>query len=219
MQIDFFDKQGLTLKTEKDIIAQGYSAVVGLDEVGRGALAGPVVAAAVSLDKSFLNKKIPSSLSRVRDSKKLSAKQREEIARTAEQLGSITYALGAVSEKIIDQTDILTATKKAMIKALNRLSVNSFFIVVDGNFSLPTQRPQASYPQADSYVFSVALASIIAKVYRDQLMVEYSHKFPGYYFERHKGYATRLHYQSIAQLGPCAIHRRSFRLTGAWQKD
>lgn len=219
MQIDFFDKQGLRLKTEKDIITQGYNSVVGLDEVGRGALAGPVVAAAVSLDKSFLSKKIPLSLSKVRDSKRLSAKQREEIVNAVEQTEGVAYALSSVSEKIIDQTNILAATKKAMLRALRRLSEDSVFLVIDGNFKLPIERPQASYPKADNYVFSVALASIIAKVHRDRLMIKYGHKFPGYYFERHKGYATRLHYQSIARLGPCAIHRRSFRLVGAWQKD
>lgn len=218
MQIDFFNKPGLDLKAEQRMLAQGYQNVVGLDEVGRGALAGPVVAAAVCLNHSFLSRSIPSSLKNVRDSKKLNSRQREEIAMAAKALDGISWAIGSVSGKIIDQTDILTATKKAMLRAVNKLPVHPSILIIDGNFKLPIDWPQIARPKADDQVFSVALASILAKVYRDQLMIRYARQFPGYLFEQHKGYATRQHYQAITRKGLCSIHRRSFRLTGTWQK-
>lgn len=218
MQIDFFNKPGLDLKVEQRILDQGYQNVVGLDEVGRGALAGPVVAAAVCLNRSFLSHSIPSSLKNVRDSKKLSVRQREEIVAAVKGMDEIYWAIGSISEKTIDRTNILVATKKAMLRAISKLSVQPLVLIIDGNFELPADWPQIACPKADDQVFSVALASILAKVYRDQLMVKYARQFPGYLFEQHKGYATRQHYQAIAQQGLCPIHRRSFRLTGAWQK-
>lgn len=218
MQIDFFNKPGLDLKIEQGMLAQGFQNVIGLDEVGRGALAGPVVAVAVCLNRSFLSGPIPSSLKNVRDSKRLSPGQREEMAMTVKGLDGVSWSIGSVSEKIIDRTNILVATKKAMLRAVNKLSIQPSLLIIDGNFDLPADWPQVAYPKADDQVFSVALASILAKVYRDQMMVKYARQFPGYYFEQHKGYATRQHYQALARKGPCPIHRRSFRLTGTWQK-
>jgi len=250
---------------------KGFKRVACLDEVGRGCLAGPVVAAAVLI----LNTKykiprsrassLPGRLSiKIKDSKQLAAKKREEFykvlikgapSKTGRVVGTrelpakrelpslggwplaIEWGVGRVSEKIIDKINILEATKLAMIKALQNLKkrfkgsvrksrcsgifCGSDFLILDGNFTLPTLQlakagikksiPQKSIVKADEKVFSCAAASIIAKVIRDRIMMKCHKKYPRYRFDLHKGYATKLHRKLVKKYGPCKIHRKSFR--------
>lgn len=196
---------------------KGYLFVAGLDEAGRGALAGPVVSAAVCLPAHFLES-IPLALDKVEDSKRLSSRQRLEIFEAVECSPDICYSLGIVSEKVIDRVNIFQATKQAMVQALQNLPCSPDFLIIDGNFTLPLKLQQRSIVGADRKVFSVALASILAKVARDKLMEEYHSSYPDYAFDRHKGYGTKDHYRAIASCGCCPIHRQSFRIKGAWQK-
>jgi len=179
---------------------------VGLDEVGRGPLAGPVVAAAVLLihNSKFL---IP----KLRDSKKLTPKKREEFYKLIIKNPQIKWGIGKVSEKVIDKINILEATKLAMIRAIKNLERKPDFLIIDGNFKLNLPIPQKSIVKADEKVFSVALASIIAKVKRDHLMRNLAKKYSKYGFEKHKGYGTLQHRTLLKKHGPCSIHRKSFR--------
>ncbi len=219
------------LNEEKKLWKKGYKFVAGLDEAGRGPLAGPVVAGAVIFAKlKFKNSnlktiskskfKIPKELSIIRDSKKLSAKQREEIYEVLIKHPQIKWGIGIVSEKIIDKINILEATKLAMQKAVRNL-VSRFshdrekngtvsFLLIDGNFGLDLDLPQKSIIKGDQKVFSVAVASIIAKVTRDRIMQKYHKKYPRYGFDKHKGYGTKAHFASLEKFGPCKIHRKTF---------
>ena len=179
--------------------------MVGLDEVGRGPLAGPVVAAAVLLihNSKFL---IP----KLRDSKKLTPKKREEFYKLIIRNPQIKWGIGKVSEKVIDKINILEATKLAMIRAIKKLERKPDFLIIDGNFKLNLLIPQKSIVKADEKVFSCASASIIAKVKRDRLMKKYHKKYPRYGFDKHKGYGTPYHCQMLKKHGVCEIHRQSF---------
>lgn len=198
---------------EKRLFKQGYKTVAGLDEAGRGPLAGPVVAAAVVL----LNSKheIRMSSLKVRDSKQLSEKQREKIYKVLTNHPDIKWGVGIVSEKIIDKINILQASKLAMAKAVEDLGVEPDFLLVDGNFKiycLPAGRQvrQKSIIAGDQKVFSIAAASIIAKVTRDRLMQKYHKKYPQYNFLQNKGYPTKAHFTALEKFGACKIHRKSF---------
>jgi len=190
---------------EKFLWKRGFNFVVGLDEAGRGPLAGPVVAGAILLPKNFNSKKI-----KVNDSKKLSEKQREEIYGKIVACPEIKWGVGIVSEKIIDKINILEATKLAMQKAIKDLGCNVDHLLLDGNFKIYCATPQKSIIKGDQKVFSIAAASIIAKVTRDRIMDKYNDKYPEYGFKKHKGYPTKFHRQKIKELGFCKIHRRSF---------
>lgn len=216
MQIDFFDKQPSRLTVERILRRKGFHRVGGLDEVGRGAMAGPVVAAVVCLPESFLESKLPIELAKVKDSKLLTARQREFIFREVDRRSDVQWGVGVVPEKTIDRINILEATKRAMMKAVDGLPDRPDLLVLDGDFELPTDLTQVSVVGADRRIFSVALASIMAKVFRDRLMLEYHALFPEYGFDRHKGYGTRFHKEAFARHGPSPIHRLSF---GTWQKD
>jgi len=205
--------------------------VAGLDEAGRGPLAGPVVAAAI-----FLQKNCRINL-RINDSKKLSEKQREYFYEILTGHPHIEWGIGMVSEKIIDRVNILEATKLAMQKAVQvlekklenqyshkydgrRICASIDFLLIDGNFTLPARSiggggaaisvPQRSIIKGDQKVFSIAAASIIAKVTRDRLMQEMHKKYPKYGFNKHKGYGTTQHIQYLKNFGPCPVHRKSF---------
>lgn len=197
---------------EKKLWKKGFKFVAGLDEAGRGPLAGPVVAAAVFLPKNFKNKKL-----KVKDSKKLSEKQREEIFAQVLKMPEIKYGVGIVSEKVIDKINILQATKLAMQKALRQAqgkpNRNADYLLIDGNFGIKSKLPQKPIVKGDQKVFSISLASIIAKVTRDRLMKKYHKKYPQYGFAQHKGYPTQFHRQKIHDLGPCKIHRKTFKLS------
>jgi ribonuclease HII len=194
------------LKEEKKLWKKGFKRVGGLDEAGRGPLSGPVVAGAV-----FIKTKRFSFFS-IKDSKKLSAKKREEFFKILTKHPDLEWGIGIVSEKVIDKINIFEATKLAMKKAVKGLKKKPDFLILDGNFRINLPFPQKSIIKADEKVFSCAAASIIAKVTRDRIMERYHKKYPRYKFNKHKGYPTKLHFKMIKKYGPCKIHRRSFRL-------
>lgn len=192
---------------EKKLWRQGYKCVAGVDEAGRGPLAGPVVAAAVYFTENFEIKNLKNF--NINDSKKLSENRREEIYKFLVKNKDIKWGIGIVSEKVIDKINILQATKLAMTKSLKKL--NADFILLDGNFELEKNNIlQKSIIKGDAKVLSIAAASIIAKVTRDRLMQKYHKKYPEYNFSKNKGYGTRVHFACIEKLGPCKIHRKSF---------
>ena len=194
-----------TFDEEAKLQAQGFRLVAGVDEVGRGALAGPVMAAAVILP---LGVDLP-WLGSVRDSKQLSPKQRERVFDLVQRAG-IPFGLGSVPHATIDEVGIVQATRMAMAQAVESLPSRPDFLLVDA-LSLPeVDLPQKGIIRGDQLSFSIACASIVAKVSRDRQMMELDGMYPGYGLARHKGYGTRQHLQCLGQLGPCAIHRRSF---------
>lgn len=182
---------------------QGHEAVAGLDEAGRGPLAGPVVAAAVILPPGL-------NLPGVTDSKQLSAVRRQELyCLIMEQALSVGVGEAGVQE--IDEVNILQATLRAMERALASLVPAPDFLLVDGITPLPVSIPQRTIAKGDSLSLSIAAASIVAKVTRDRQMLEWHQRYPGYGFDRHKGYGSKDHLAAIGRLGPCPIHRLSFR--------
>lgn len=193
------------LSLESDLWKRGYRVVAGVDEVGRGPLAGPVVAACVVFPQDFF-------LPEVNDSKKVTAKKRErlfdQILDTAREVG-----IGIVGEETIDRMNILNASLKAMWKAVKELKNAPEFVLVDGNQRIPNlPLPQMPVIKGDSKSLSIAAASIVAKVIRDRIMFNCHRKYPEFSFAAHKGYATRAHVEALQAFGPCEIHRRSFKL-------
>lgn len=197
---------------EKKLWKQGYKNVVGLDEAGRGPLAGPVVAAAVCV---AANAKI--LLKGINDSKKLSEKQRENFYKILTNHKEIKWGIGTVSEKVIDRVNVLEATKLAMQKSFKKLSPD--FLLVDGNFIVRQKNRKSirkkeilekTFIKGDQKIFSIAAASIIAKVTRDRIMKKYHKKYPKYGFDKHKGYGTVLHMENLKKFGLCKIHRKTF---------
>lgn len=198
---------------ENKLINSGFSRICGIDEVGRGPLAGPVVAAAVLINAELF--KDLSGFKGINDSKKLSAKRREKWYEILTERKNIKWGIGIISEKIIDEVNILEATKLAMAEALKKMIRQSAeqpdFILIDGNFILENiDLNQKAVIGGDAKVVSIAAASIIAKVTRDRMMQKFHEDYPEYGFDKHKGYGTRLHCEMIKKYGPCAIHRRSF---------
>ncbi|MBW2368000.1 MAG: ribonuclease HII [Deltaproteobacteria bacterium] len=182
---------------------KGFARIAGIDEAGRGPLAGPVVAAAVVLPASF-------SVSGVTDSKKLSAKKRavlfEAIRNHADDIG-----VGIVGAQEIDRINILQASLLAMVKAVENLSIVPDYLLVDGIFKIDADLPQAAIIKGDARSISVAAASIVAKETRDDLMRRFDQQYPQYNFARHKGYPTQAHREAIQAFGCCPIHRKSFK--------
>lgn len=182
---------------------KGYQIVAGTDEVGRGPLAGPVVAAAVILPDNI-------ELLGINDSKKLSEKQRIALdAQIREQ--ALAFAVVEISENIIDEINILEASRLAMAKAVEKLGVKPDMVLVDGLPNPQIKLPSQAIVKGDSKSISIAAASILAKVYRDNLMDEYAKIYPEYDFEKHKGYPTASHLAAVEEYGPCPIHRMSFK--------
>lgn len=194
---------------ESKLWEQGLFHLAGIDEAGRGPLAGPVVAAAVVFYPD-------SYIEGVNDSKKLSPKKREALASIISE-EAVSVSTGIVNEREIDRINILQATYQAMRQAVAGLSVQPEHILVDGHAIPNMQIRQTAIVGGDHQVFSIAAASIIAKVTRDQIMCRYDEKFPEYGFAKHKGYPTRQHVEALFKLGPCPIHRESFKIKG-WQK-
>ncbi len=187
---------------EREAYRRGFRFVCGIDEAGRGPLAGPVVAAAVVLPKSF---RLPG----ITDSKKLTSEQRENFYPKI-QSRALAVGIGVVDNVEIDRINILQATFRAMTSAVGRLETGPDFLLIDGPYELPLQIEQKGIVQGDCLSISIAAASIIAKVYRDRLMCEYHEIFPQYGFDSHKGYATARHCEAIRRHGPCSLHRSTF---------
>ena len=195
------------LQEELRLLTAGYSLVAGVDEAGRGPWAGPVCAAAVVLPLN--GNDLPSQLTGVRDSKQLSASRRELLLPRILAVAK-SFGVGWASPAEIDTWGIVPATRRAMIRAVDRLNGNVDVLLIDYVELPDAGLPQRSLPKADSLCLSVAAASILAKVTRDRLMIALDSAYPGYGFAAHKGYGTKVHIEAIRKYGPCKIHRRSF---------
>ncbi len=187
---------------ENEYHKNGYVNIAGIDEAGRGPLAGPVYAAAVILDSGTVIKGL-------NDSKKLSEKRREEIFDEIIEK-AVSYNIFSVDEKVIDEINILEATYKAMGGAVEGLEVVPDFVLIDGNRIKGIELPHETVVKGDLKCASIAAASILAKVSRDRFMIKAAGKYPQYGFEKHKGYGTAAHNEAILKYGPCPIHRRTF---------
>lgn len=191
------------LHFEHEAIKNGFVRIAGVDEVGRGPLAGPVVVAAVVLPNGSCELPLV-------DSKKLTAKRREKLAKEIRSIPKVDISIVTLEAEEVDKLNILKATHKAMRLALQNLENGAEFALVDG-LPVPNLPIEANFIiKGDGRSLSIAAASIIAKVYRDALMVKYDDIYPGYNFSAHKGYGTKVHLQALKKLGPCPIHRRSF---------
>jgi ribonuclease HII len=196
-----------TLDYERRLWARGYRRVAGLDEAGRGAWAGPVVAAAVILPPD--HPRLSQALLGVRDSKALTAARREALLEVVQEQ-ALDWAVGLVPPDEIDARGIVPATRTAMVLALQSLCPPADHLLIDHLSLSEVSLPQHSLPKGDARVLSIAAASIVAKVTRDRLMVELEAEYPGYGFGQHKGYGTPQHRAALAGLGPTRIHRFSF---------
>lgn len=190
------------LEFENIAVAEGYETICGIDEAGRGPLAGPVVAAAVVLPKGYV-------IDGVNDSKKLSEKKREALFDVIIH-ECVSFGIGEADEQEIDEINILNATFLAMKRAVENLSVKPQLALIDGNQKPHLSIEERTVVKGDAKSASIAAASILAKVTRDRYMIEMDKKYPEYQFFKHKGYGTKLHYEMIEKYGICPIHRRSF---------
>lgn len=193
--------------------------VAGVDEAGRGPLAGPVVAAAVILPCAWLAGGFDERLRDLNDSKQLSAARREEFFAILTAHPDIRFGIASVDAATIDRINILQATHRAMNEALARLQPPPEHVLVDGRPVKSLRFPQTAIVGGDARSYSIAAASVLAKVTRDRMMLEFDRQFPGYGFAQHKGYGTPAHLAAIARLGPCPIHRRSFAPFKAAQQE
>ncbi|MGI6722364.1 MAG: ribonuclease HII [Anaerovoracaceae bacterium] len=197
-------------RIENELYRSGASYIGGVDEVGRGPLAGPVVCACVVMPRDF---DVPG----IDDSKKLTEKRRNEMAKVIRER-ALAFGLGMASEKVIDEINILEATRGAMRVAVDKAAAvlrektgeDLSYVLFDAMTLPDLPYPQRSLVKGDQKSISIAAASIIAKVTRDAMMVKYAAAYPGYSFEKNKGYGTRAHYEGLREHGPCEIHRRSF---------
>ncbi|MBE9536242.1 MAG: ribonuclease HII [Proteobacteria bacterium] len=187
---------------EQKLTRRAFKAIAGIDEAGRGPLAGPVIASAVIL-------KLGDEIIGLTDSKKLSPKKRDSLFDEIKKR-ALAIGVGISEADEIDRVNILQATLLAMQRAVGNLCLRPDYLIIDGITPLPSKTPQETIKKGDSRSYSIAAASIIAKVTRDRLMVEYDTKFPQYGFAGHKGYGSKLHMEAIARHKPCPIHRKSF---------
>lgn len=192
----------LTMDKEMEIRAKGFTAVCGIDEAGRGPLAGPVVAAAVILPEGI-------QLPGVNDSKKITEKKREILFDFVKE-HALAYGIGEANETEIDEINILQATFLAMRRAVEALQLPADYALVDGNRIQGLPIPAETVIGGDGKVLSIAAASILAKVTRDRYMRDMAAQYPEYGFEKHKGYGTKAHYAAIEQYGICPLHRKTF---------
>lgn len=189
---------------EEQARSEGYRSIAGVDEVGRGCLAGPVVAAACILDPGL---PVPAGLN---DSKRIPEKRRDGIALELREI-AIAYSIAEIQADEIDRINILEATKRAMLQALSSLQPCADYVLIDAIRLRELRAPQRSIIKGDSISYSIAAASVLAKTHRDQLMKEYDKEYPQYGFAGHKGYGSAKHFAAIRQYGPCPIHRLTFK--------
>ena len=182
---------------------QGFKNIAGIDEAGRGPLAGPVVAAAVIFPSQV-------NIRGLNDSKKLSTKKREELFPKIQEV-SVSYGVAVVGQKVIDKINILQAARLAMKQAVETLKITPGLLLIDGNQKIDSTLIQWAIVKGDSRSLSIAAASVLAKVTRDRIMDDYHKLYPQYEFNRHKGYGTKLHRNLIQEHGPCPIHRNTFK--------
>jgi ribonuclease HII len=188
---------------EKKARVQGYQYIAGIDEAGRGPLAGPVVASAVVLP-------FDADLPGLNDSKKLSPAKREELFPKI-KTQAVAYSVSVISVEVIDEINILQASLLAMKEAVEKLLCDPDLLLIDGNQKIDLSLKQWPIVKGDTKSFSISAASVLAKVTRDHIMEDYHQLYPQYEFARHKGYGTKLHKGLIAEYGPCPIHRRTFK--------
>jgi ribonuclease HII len=188
---------------ESEAHLKGYVCIAGVDEAGRGPLAGPVVASAVVL-------KSAEGFDGLTDSKKLSQQARENFFPKIQKIAK-GYGIGIVPENVIDEINILQASLLAMKIAVEKIDLPVDFLLIDGNKAIKSDIKQQTIIGGDSLSLSIAAASVLAKVTRDRLMERYHQEYPEYMFDRHKGYGTRIHREKIRDFGPCPIHRKTFK--------
>lgn len=187
---------------EKELISEGYDIVCGIDEAGRGPLAGPVCAAAVILP-------VDAEIEGLNDSKKLSEKKREALFDVIKEK-AISYSIAMIDEKTIDEVNILQATFLAMRNAVENLEIKPQAALIDGNQCPGLDIYEKTVVKGDGKSMSIAAASILAKVTRDRYMLELDEKYPEYEFKKHKGYGTKLHYENLEKYGISPVHRKTF---------
>ena len=209
------------IEKEKQFKKEGFDIIIGVDEVGRGPLAGPVVAGACWIKPEILEKEF-ADRNLIRDSKKLSEKQRDKIYKFIQDSDDFILGIGEVAVETIDKINILNASLLAMRLAIDEvveqvrkvspeIKSRNFCALIDGNKNIQNlEMEQLLFAKGDQRIFSIAAASINAKVYRDKLMKKYHQKFPKYGFDKHKGYGTKFHMEQLQKNGACEIHRRSF---------
>ena len=198
------------LQYEKEFLSQGKKLIAGIDEAGRGPLAGPVVVASVIMP---LDKVIDG----INDSKKLSEKKRNLLFEQIKQV-AISYHIEVIDEKVIDEINILNATKQGMKNCIDKLETKPDVVFIDA-VKIDSDVQTVSIIKGDAKSYSIAAASILAKVHRDNLMLKYHEQYPIYNFAKHKGYGTKMHIDAIKQYGICPIHRRTFVKNFYEQKD
>lgn len=190
------------LEFEKEALAKGYKSVCGVDEAGRGPLAGPVCAAAVILPEGVI-------IDGVNDSKKLSEKKRESLFDVIREQ-ALSYSIAHATVDEIEEINILNATMLAMRRAIDGLDIKADYAMIDGNKIPPIDIDAECIVKGDAKSMSIACASILAKVSRDRLLYKYAEEYPMYGFDKHKGYGTKVHREAILKYGPCPYHRKSF---------
>ena len=206
MSAKLFDR----FEFERVLWQQNVARVAGVDEAGRGPLAGPVVAAAAILPARWAQSGLPPELDGLNDSKQLTALQREKFFAFLTACGEIEFAIAQIDAAQIDEINILQATHRAMNAALAQLNPPPQHALVDGRPVRTMRVPQTAIVKGDARSYSIAAASVLAKVTRDRLMLEFHEQFPNYGFAEHKGYGTARHLAAIAAHGPCPIHRKTF---------
>jgi ribonuclease HII len=195
---------------ERFLLEQGIETLAGVDEAGRGPLAGPVVAAAVILPTAWIRDGLPFKLRGLNDSKLLTPAERDEFYARLVSAAELRFGMGIVDSIEIDRVNILRASHAAMVSALNELMPPPQHVLVDGLWVSAIALPQTAIIQGDARSYSIAAASVLAKVTRDRMMLDFHQRWPAYGFAEHKGYSTPQHEAALKEHGPCPIHRRSF---------
>lgn len=198
---------------EKSVLAEGFNAIAGVDEVGRGSLFGPVVAAAVVFSRDWIEKAPSGWLSEVDDSKRLTPQKRKKLARLI-VLQASSFGVGLVTNREVDKKNVYWASLDAMRKAVHTLPEEPNFLLVDGFCINDVHYPQIAVIHGDRKSISIASASIVAKVIRDEMMDEIDRIYKGYSLSKNKGYGTKAHYKALQELGPTSFHRMTFNLKG-----